>query len=278
IWAVRSCITGANPFQDIGIGPVSVYVVHQDSMAHFFGPMFRSLEYSGAGVGMPAPGRSRSEIASVGTVVPHPMDVVSDRFDVIKSIRIEMFSGLSLVSGTLDHMVKMGYYAGCNKGVTVLIEVDTPWIARSTGKNLKYFFGRMIPPYPGIERNAVFLSGTRFTYHGMGEYSLITVQPTIGAPRQAVERFVGIVEPPAIQQDFRFTGGSRSALVDGDIQQIRCRADPDSPQPQFYSTHQIESFHENGSTIERTIPVGIVKYQNAIFSLSLRSSDWISVR
>src|SRR5690606_6996992 len=39
-----------------------------------------------------------------------------------------------------------------------------------------------------------------------------------------------------------------------------------------------ESFHENGSAIERTIPVGIVKSQTAIFSLTLRSSERICER
>ena len=66
---------------------------------------------------------------------------------------------------------------------------------------------------------------------GMREDAVAAVKPAVRAPAEAVKRLVGIVQPPAVEQDLRRAVGSVVAVAVGNEQQMRRCADPAPPNP-----------------------------------------------
>src|SRR5207244_440014 len=100
------------------------------------------------------------------------MDMVGNRLDVVVNERIDeallwigvillvrarfcdvdvvMLPALALVARALNHVPQVRDDARFNNALTVLIEIDTPGIARAFGENFELVFGRMVPPHRRI--------------------------------------------------------------------------------------------------------------------------------
>ena len=82
------------------------------------------------------------------------MSVVGNRFDVVVDIRVEVLSALPFITGTLNHVIQMGYHAGRDESLPLGIEVDAPRIAGAPGKDFELVALRMVTPDACIERCA----------------------------------------------------------------------------------------------------------------------------
>src|SRR3954468_21757508 len=104
----------------------------------------------------------------------------------------------------------------------------------------------------------------------MRENALATVEPAVRAPGKCVQGFVGVLVSPAIQQNFRRTGGLRFVTVlNRNEHQVGSSADPYAAESDLQATDQIEAFHENRAAIKFSIAVRVFENQNAILAFAL---------
>ena len=65
------------------------------------------------------------------------MQVIGDRDDVAIGVRVEVLSALSLVPRALDDVIQVRNHAGRDECLAVVVEVDTPRIARAVGEHFE---------------------------------------------------------------------------------------------------------------------------------------------
>src|SRR5437879_4589287 len=112
----------------------------------------------------------------------------------------------------------------------------------------------------------------------MSEHAVATVEPAIGTPRERVQRFVSVAISPAIEKDLRFAGGfGFVAIFDRNEHQVGSGTNPDTAEPNFKSADEIEAFHEDGAAIEFAVAICVLEDEDAIFALTFRSANGISV-
>src|SRR5690606_6266359 len=124
----------------------------------------------------------RSEISRMRSPIPHIMNMIGNGLDIIVGIRIKMLPGLTLISGPLDNVEQMGYYTNGNKWMSIIIEIDSPWVTCALGKDFEFTSCRMVPPYAGIQFGPLVIGGPGFAHVGMCEYPVYAVQPTVRSP------------------------------------------------------------------------------------------------
>src|SRR5690606_413973 len=127
-------------------------------------PVFVPQIEHGSGMRMASASFARTEITCMRPAVTHPMDMICNGFYIVIGISVKMISPLALVTGTLDHMIKMRNYTYCSKCMSVIIEIKSPGITCAVGKHLKFMAKRMVSPYSGVNLNTFFIGSTWFTY------------------------------------------------------------------------------------------------------------------
>ncbi len=150
-------------------------------------------------MGMSSTRFGRPEITRVGPAVAYPMHVVGVGLDIIVSIRVKVLTSLPLVPGTLNNMVHVRNHAYRDERMPIIVEINTPGIAATLGKNLKGMPGRVVAPHARIDLSPLIIGRTRLAYIGMRKYPVDTIQPAIGPPTQAVEYLMRILRTPAIE-------------------------------------------------------------------------------
>src|SRR5437870_1884493 len=118
------------------------------------------------------------------------MAVDGDGLDVVVGVTIEVLAGLALVPPALDDVVQVRYDTGRGKRLAIVVEIDTPWIARAVGEHLELVSCGMIAPDTGIQRSALVGGRARLADFGVCEDSMAAIKPAIGAPSERVERLV----------------------------------------------------------------------------------------
>src|SRR5690348_4951227 len=111
-------------------------------------------------------------------------------------------SALAQVIATLRHMKHVIDHAAGEEPVSLSIEIESPWIARPLGEQLKLFRLRM----PTKDRAREIKSLSIVNDLGAIKNSIHSVEPSVRAPRQAVGEFVAIASTKTGKNHFRFAG------------------------------------------------------------------------
>jgi len=75
-----------------------------------------------------------------------------------------------------------------NEWVAIVIEIDSPRIARAVCENLELVPDWMIPPHPGIHRDSLVIGCTGFADARMGEDAVAAIEPSVRSPNEGMER------------------------------------------------------------------------------------------
>jgi hypothetical protein len=78
------------------------------------------------------------------------MNVISDGLNVLINIKIKMGSSLPLKTPSLNHVEQMWNNTRLNHTLTILVKVNSPRIAGSFSKYLKFMSYRVVTPYPSV--------------------------------------------------------------------------------------------------------------------------------
>ena len=198
-------IAGAFRDQLIDVDAVAVDVVHEEFAVVLLGPGSALVDHR-PGMGMAAAevvaGFAVVVIPLVAGVVPVP----GDRLDVVISMRVEVRSRLPLEPTALDDVIQMRNHAGGAERLAVLIEVDSPRVTATVGKDLELMPHRVIPPDPRVDRLPLLRGRPRLSHQRMREHPVTPIQPPIRPPDEGVERLVRVLPVPAIEED-RGSGG-----------------------------------------------------------------------
>src|SRR5215813_5364132 len=98
----------------------------------------------------------------------------------------------------------------------------------------------------------------------MCKNSVTAVKPAVRAPRESVQRFMGVLVSPPVEQDLRRTGRfGFLAIIDRDEHQVRRCADPDAAETNFDAADQIQAFHENRAAIDLPIAIAVIENYDA---------------
>ncbi len=128
-----------------------------------------------------------------------------------------MPSALSVIDATGNHVPQMRNHAGGYEYLPLVIEIHSPRITETVSDDLKTVLNRVIAPHTSIDLHRIlnFLVfrkclpmaidaalSNRLTHHRGCREPLATVEPTVWAPDEAVERFMAVTNPPARQANF----------------------------------------------------------------------------
>src|SRR5207253_1780465 len=97
--------------------------------------------------------------------------------------------------------------AGGGEEVAKLVVVEAPRVAGAMGKDLELVADGVIPPDAGVERGSLFRRRSRLADLAVCEDAVAAVEPAVGSPNEAVERFMGIFVAPAVEQLYRLAVG-----------------------------------------------------------------------
>ncbi len=134
-------------------------------------------------------------------------------------------------------------------------------------KTSKTWRAGMVAPDARVDRDALVARGAGLTDAGVGEDAVAAVEPAVGAPGEAVERFVGVVLSPAVEQDLGRAVGAVVAVPVGDEIEFGRRADPDAAEADLEAADQVQVVGEDLAGIEAAVAVGVFEDQDAIARL-----------
>ena len=159
-------------------------IVHENAIAIILGPRSTEINH-GARVCVTTTCFIRSAVPAVRCSA-NVMPVVSDGFDIVVRVRIEVQASLTLVTCTLNNVIQMRNDTGCEKRLASIVEIDAPRIARAVCKHFEGMASGMVSPDPCVEGLAILVGCPWFTDTRMREYSMATIQPAIWSPNECV--------------------------------------------------------------------------------------------
>ena len=193
---------------------------------------------------------------------PRVVRVVSDRLDVVVGVGIEMLAGLALVAGAGQDVIKMRDHAGRVEELAARIVIQTPRIARAFGEDLEDMARRVKAPDTGVDLHALRVGSARLAHDRVGEHAVVTVEPAVGTPDEAIERLVRVLESPAIEQHDGLTRLVVSILRDEE--KFRSRADPHAAVADFDARDEIEAILKDRDLGVGAILLHVFQNQDAI--------------
>ena len=131
------------------------------------------------------------------------------------------------------------------------------------GEDFKNVPGRVIAPDAGVDRDAVLIWRTWLADAGMGENTVAAVQPAIGSPGESVERFVGVLVAPAVEENLRLAGRV-GLLIVRDEEKVRGGTDPDAAETEFDARDHVQTFEEHGLLVELAVAIGVFEDQDLV--------------
>src|SRR5690606_2091546 len=135
---------------NIHVYPEAVDIVHENRIP-VDTPVFIAQVEHRTCVGVSTAGGSRPEVAGVRPLIAEPMHMIGDGFDIVVGIGIEMFTALAVVPCSLDHVEQVGDHTYRGKRVPVIVEIDTPRVARTVREDLKLVSRGVVTPNTGID-------------------------------------------------------------------------------------------------------------------------------
>ena len=127
---VAACVS----HEAVHINAVAVDIVEEDLVSVAIGPVITEVDHCSA-VSVTTAGirgvvldarfvAPPSVIADIAGVV----QVISDGFDVVENVAVEVFAGLALVVSALDDVIEVRDDASGDEGLAMIIEVHTPGV------------------------------------------------------------------------------------------------------------------------------------------------------
>jgi len=211
-------------------------------------------------------------------VVADVVQVIGDGLDVVEHVFVEVLAALALVTAALDHVVEVRNHAGGDESLTVLVEIDAPRIRRAPGEDLELTPRRMEAPHAAIDRSALAVRAAGLADVRVREHAVAAVEPTVGTPRERVERLVRVLIGPAVEQDLGLRIGHQIAVLVGHEHEIRRGADPHAAEADLQTADQVEAAHEHGALLEFAVVVGVLEHDDVVVALALGRAHRIGVR
>ena len=176
------------------------------------GPVVAQIDHA-SGVSVSAAG-FRSAAGCFGFVAPPGMvanvanivSMVGDRLDVVVRVFVKVTTALPMVSATLNHVPQMRNHTRCDKRLTFIIEINAPGITGSIGEGFEDVFRGVITPHRAVHGDTLLVGFARSTHFRVGEHTVATVEPAIGAPDECVQRFVSVMPSKTVSQNDRAFG------------------------------------------------------------------------
>src|SRR5205823_384744 len=131
--------------------------------------------------------------------------------------------------------------------------------ARAVGEDLEDMAGRVIAPDAGVDRHAPGVGRAGLADARVGEDAMTAIKPAVGPPGERVERLVGVLVAPAVEQYLGRAVGPIVAVDVGDVEELRRRADPDAAEADFQPADQVELLGEDLPRVEPAIAIGILE-------------------
>ena len=110
-----------------------------------------------------------------------------------------------------------------------------------------------------------------------GGGSVQSVQPAVGTPREAVERFVRVFEAEAVEHDFGRAVGHEVAVAIGQEQQLRGSTDPDAAEADAQPADEVELVVEDGARLEAAVAVLVLEHEDGVVRLLVAAADRVAV-
>ena len=188
--------------------------------------------------------------------------VVGDCLDVVVGVGIEMLASLALVAGAGQDVVEMRDHAGRVEELAARIVIEAPRIARALGEDLEDMARRVKAPDTGIDLHALRIGSARLAHDRVGEHAVVTVEPAVRTPDEAIERLVRVLKTPAIEQHDGLAGLVISILRDEE--KFRSRADPHAAVADFDARDEIEAILKDRDLGVGAVLLHVFQNQDAI--------------
>ncbi len=252
----------ATGLEDVRDHIMLVKVRHEDAVAVFLRELIREVDASAAMRGA--------------------MPMIGDGLDVIEDVRIDVAAALTVIDAAGDDMPEMRDHAGGDEDLAVVIEVDSPRIAKAVRDDFKAILRGMITPNPTINVLAIFdrhLDGERIALaqdfaaigrlaHGRacGE-TLAPIKPTIGPPTEAVKHFMTILNAPTGKSHFERAIGFVVLILVRHEEQIRRRAEPQSFKAHRNGRRKGNAIEEDLPRVELPVAIRVFEDQDAAVAI-----------
>ena len=112
----------------------------------------------------------------------------------------------------------------------------------------------------------------------MSEDTLATVEPTVRAPVECVQRLVRVLVSPAVQEDLGFPIGDKIGVRIGHEHEVGRRTNPNTTKPHLETADEIEVVQEHRSLIKGAVVVRVFEDQYVILALAFRTALGVRVR
>jgi len=259
-------VSGAFPLNEIVVDTFPMSVVEENCIAVGFGPIVTFVDKDSA-VRMPA-----------SEVILHPSsqaEAYAFPFDEVKMVSngINAFVGVLagftvspwFVMGSLNDVVNVGAYGVGDKGFSVVIPIDPPWVGTAIGIGFPNVSGGVISPDASVESNAVFFGTIGFANPRPVGTAMRAVEPTIGAPCEAVGHIVGVGKVSKAVQEKLWLGIRFVILVFvRNEKEVGGRHYPSSTKADFETAYVIEFIVEDRAFVVFAIEVCVFKNQNPV--------------
>ena len=126
------------------------------------------------------------------------MGVIADGFNIVVNVRVHMRPTLFVINASLNDMEQMWDHAARREPLSVIVEIESPWVGKAACEDFKPFFLRLVTPDTAINKLPIFWRDPRLPDERLGKHALASVQPTVGSPNKTVECFVSIIDSPAV--------------------------------------------------------------------------------
>src|SRR5262249_36335128 len=146
------------------------------------------------------------------------------------------------------------------------------------GKDFKDVLGRVVAPHTGVDRCPLVIGRPRLAHARVREDTVATVEPTIRAPHEGIQRFMRILVVPTVQENLWWARRFVLPLLDWNVKQIRCSTDPDAAEADFQTTDEIEPFHEYCALGEMAVAFLVLENQDAVLGILVGAPNRIAIR
>ena len=185
--------------------------------------------------------------------------------------------GLLVINAALNNVKQMrDDTTGC-EAMADIIEIKSPRVRKPTGENLELFFDRMKSPDSGIDEISILFRSAGFPDPRLSENPVASIQPTVRAPDEAIQRFVSVLEAPTVEQDLRFPVRDIIAIRIRNEKQLRWRAEINTSKSHRYPRGKFDLIREQLLRVKDTIAIGIFKDLNSAENLILLVAPSIDV-
>ena len=199
--------------------------------------------------------------------------VVGDCLDVVVGEGIEVLPRLTLVARAGKDVIEVRDHAGRVEELSAGVVIQAPRIARAFGEDLEDVASRVKAPDAGVDLHALVIGRTRLTDDRVREDAVVTVEPAIRTPDEAVERLVRVVETPAVEQHDWLA--RLVVRVLWDEEKFRSRTDPDAAVADFDTGDEIESVLEDCDLRVTAVLLHVFQNQDPIGALPVGTFLWV---